>query len=398
MALLSLAERWTRNLTVLTVDHSLRTESAEEVASVARHCAGRGIEHATLTWQPDTQGNLPNQARIGRYTLMAEACAARDIGILLTGHTLDDQAETILMRLGRGSGVDGLSGIQCQTALWGLQIVRPLLMVSRERLRDHLRKEDIRWIEDPTNEDRRYTRIQARGALSALSPLGIDPERLARTARMMGEARVVLEEHADALAMRMCNFSPLGFVSFDPSRLRAAPRETALRLLARLLCVVSGQVYRPRLDALEALLSALSGNMSSGRTLHGCRIDFHRGEYVIQREPSACTHTTRVTSSRVAWDARFEIVVPDDVVTWPDLHVAATGEAGLQHLKAGKISLSKEWTTSPRPARACTPALWQGGTLIGIPLAGWFANARASATRAVTINAVPVDPDAEAFI
>ena len=398
MALLSLMRRRTNTLTALTVDHHLRPESAEEARSVSRYCAAHGIGHEILNWIPDSQGNLSNQARIGRYTLMAEVCAARNIGTLVTGHTLDDQAETVLMRLGRGSGVDGLSGIRHHARLWGVQLIRPLLKVSRERLRDYLRSEEIPWVDDPTNEDRQYMRVQARDALKTLSRLGITPERLSRTAHLMGEASKVLEKQANLLAASICDFSPLGFVSFDPARLYEAPRETALRLLARLLCMISGQSYRPRLDTLDALLTALSDISFTGCTLHGCRIDPHLDRCVIQREPAACTAIARVTSSRVRWDERFEVVVPEALKPWSDFSIAAAGEKGLHRLKAEKVILSKDWTASPHPARLCTPALWQGDALIGIPLAGWVADQRASGATAVTIDAVPVDPDAEAFI
>ncbi len=398
MALLSLAMRWISHLTVLTVDHGLRAESAGEAALVAQHCSASSIDHETLTWHPQRRGNLSDQARIGRYTLMAEACAARGIDTLLTGHTLDDQAETVLMRLGRGSGVDGLSGIRPLTNLWGLRIVRPLLAIPRERLRGHLQSEQLPWVDDPTNEDRRYTRVQAREAMNALAPLGITPDRLARTARLMVRARDVLEEQTDSLATGLCDFSPLGFVSFDPAPLRAAPRETALRLLSRLLCRVSGNIYRPRLDGLETLLAALEDEAFPGRTLHGCRIDPYRGRCVIQREPSSCTATTRVTSSRVTWDDRFEICPPPGFDPSPELRIAAAGEVGLHRLKAEKVIVSKEWSAAPRPARLCAPAVWKGQALIGIPLAGWYADRNASGIRTVTINTVPVDPDEEAFI
>ena len=398
MALLSLAGRWNAKLTALTVDHGLRTDSQDEAALVARYCIDRNIEHEILRWEPDTHGNLPNQARIGRYTLMANACAARGIDVLLTGHTLDDQAETFLIRLGRGSGVDGLSGIRRRTMQWGLQIVRPLLTVSRVHLRGYLREQHIVWAEDPTNEDSRYTRVRARQALTSLSSIGIDPERLARTARSMADASEILEDRANALAERICRSSSLGFVSFDPVLLCTAPRETALRLLARMLCTISGQVYRPRLDALEALLTALCSTSFQGRTLHGCIVDLYRGHCIVQREPSACTDTIRVRSSRVLWDKRFEVVLPPELSTRRDLHIAATGETGLRRLKAEKATLSKEWTATPRPARLCTPALWQDETLIAVPLAGWCVDDSAGKVVAVTIDTVPVDPDGEAFI
>jgi len=170
MALLHLAHRWARgrgvSLHALTVDHGLRPDSAAEAAGVAAFCAAHGIAHRILTWSGDGDGNLPDAARRGRYAAMADACTEAGATMLLTGHTLDDQAETVLMRLGRGSGVDGLAAMRAMTPLWGVQLFRPLLGLRREDLRDMLRGAGVAWVDDPTNEDRGYTRIRARDALA----------------------------------------------------------------------------------------------------------------------------------------------------------------------------------------------------------------------------------------
>jgi len=407
MALLHLAVQWSRLggpvLDVLTVDHGLRPESAAEAQAVGAFCAAHDIVHETLHWQgggANTPGNLSSEARNARYTLMARACAARGIGTLLTGHTLDDQAETLLMRLGRGSGVDGLAAMRPVTSLWGLCLVRPLLGLRRAALREMLVAAGVPWSEDPTNEDRHYQRITARDALAALAPLGITPERLASTATAMGDARAVLDERASALAAEICTASPLGYMRLDPGPLTRAPRETARRLLARLLCGVSGNAYRPRLDALSALLGSLGQADFRGATLHGCRIDPAEGRITIQREPNACTD--RLSPARDAlWDNRFEIALPAALQDDRALHIAATGEAGLRALKAQEPPLPDIWRTAPRAARWCTPALWRGPDLLAIPLAGYCPEPEALSCR-VTLrakhDATMVDPDPQDFI
>ncbi len=399
MALLALARQWGGGaLTVLTVDHGLRAESAGEAAQVARVCAEAGIHHETLQWNADGQGNLSDRARVGRYTLMAQACRERGIRSLLTGHTLDDQAETVLMRLGRGSGVDGLAGIRRVSDLWGVRVVRPLLAVSRERLRGALREAGLGWVDDPSNEDRDRMRIKARDALAGL---GIDAARLSQTAERMADAQAVLDGQATALAEDACIVSPLGYVTCHAGRLVAAPRDTGLRLLARILCGVSGQVYRPRFASLETLLREIGDPGFGGRTLHGCRIDPSKLGIVVQREPSACAAPARVTSSRVFWDGRFEIDVPEAMVGDPDLSVGATGEAGLRLLKASKSPVSHGWAASPHPARLAAPALRRGDELLAIPLADHAADAvvrECKVRSAITIGTVQVDPDAGPFI
>ncbi len=402
MALLHLADRWTRRrgtaLQALTVDHGLRTESAAEAAMVKAFCARRGIAHETLVWRSDGTGNLSAKAREGRYRTMADACTARGIAALLTGHTLDDQAETVLLRLGRGSGVDGLAGMRPVTALWGLRILRPLLDMPRAPLRGILAAEDIPWADDPTNEDRDYARIRARDALPALADTGITPARLAATARSMHEARVVLDACADAFRAQHCTVSPLGYITLPPASLRDAPVETARRVFARLLCEVSGAPYRPRLDALAALMDRATRPGFGGATLHGCRVDIPGGMLVVQREPRACTAIASPARGGL-WDGRFHVALPPDPP--PGTRIAATGEAGLRHLKRAKAPLPPGWTAAPRPARACTPALWQGDTPLAIPLAGYAATPAASECRAVAVRheaAAAVDPADEAFI
>lgn len=405
MALLVLAVRWAAQhgvrLLVLTVDHGLRAGSAGEAAFVKQFCESLGMEHVTLVWSDaeTSSGNLPDKARSARYSMMMAECIRHGIETLVTGHTRDDQAETVLMRLGRGSGVDGLAGMRRVSHLWAGRVLRPLLDVSRDSLRSMLREEGVAWIDDPTNDDASYLRVKARRALPDLGAIGITADRLSRMAEMMAMAAPVLEEAADALDRQACARYDLGYISIDRAALRHANRETALRLLSRMLCAVSGQVYRPRLSALAALLDALTaeGGPFAGRSLHGCVLVPKGDSVLVCREPSACTASNETDAAPVFWDNRFTL----QASSMRPLTIRAAGEDGLAAIRREDIDLPEGWQAAPRAARLTVPALWDHETLVAIPQAGLFLEHSpqvCDVVASVTKCASPVDLDPEAYI
>lgn len=196
-ALMLLAADWApgagAELHVATIDHGLRPEAAREAEQVAALCREVGIPCQVLRWQGwDRRGNLQDAARRARKALLSGWAAERGIATILTGHTRDDQAETVLLRLARGSGVDGLAGIAPVTVENGLRWVRPLLGVGREELRDWLRARGAGWIDDPSNDDPRFDRVRARQMRDQLATLGLTAGRLADTAERMRAAAEVL--------------------------------------------------------------------------------------------------------------------------------------------------------------------------------------------------------------
>src|SRR5690606_22697748 len=161
-----LAAQWSRGHTVqlhcVTVNHGLRPDAAAEAAMVASASATLAIPHHTLHWTGwDRQGNLQDAARRARSALIRDWAMAHDISLILLGHTADDQAETVLMRLARGSGVDGLAGMSVHRG-GTPAILRPLLGLHRQTLRDWLSAQGVTWADDPSNDDSRYDRIKAR--------------------------------------------------------------------------------------------------------------------------------------------------------------------------------------------------------------------------------------------
>lgn len=343
----------------MTVDHGLRAESAAEAAAVARLCAERDISHTVLRWAGRTQrGNLQNEARNARRALIAVWAHEHGIKAVALGHTLDDQAETVLMRLGRGSGVDGLAAMSAFSEAGGLTWLRPMLALRRADLRTWLAEAGYSWSEDPSNADRSFARVRARQALDHLAPLGLTPERLAATAARMLLAREALDAQARALAEGCVVHGSAGDVMLDPSALAAAPRDVALRLLAAVLMWVSGSAYRPRFSRLESALDGLlSGGSGVGRTLHGCVIRRGRDGAAIRREPARVALPVPIAAG--CWDGRWALVEgPREL----GLLIGALGTAGLEALPRWRES-----ARGPREALLTTPAIWHGGRLIATP-------------------------------
>lgn len=367
-----LARREDRRVLALTVDHGLRPDSASEAAQVAAWCADLGVEHRTLHWHHDGSGNLSAAAREGRYRLMAEFCLERGYEKLYTGHTADDQAETVLLRLARGSGVDGLSGMAVETPLWGIAIVRPFVHeMRRTELREILREVGQDWIDDPTNDDDSYERVKARHALAVLEPLGITAKRLTTTAYMQTLARDVLEQRADDLRAAAVRAQPAGYLTVMRAPVEAAPEETALRVIAGLLRQVSGQFQRPRLTATRGARFMICDPNSEARTLHGCLMR-PAGEAVhILREPAACVAAMQPRAEAVIWDGRFRVSWVPGHGPADGVEVRALNEAGIGQIPKDYNDFPEAWRMAPRAALLTTPGLWRGDILLAAPLAGW---------------------------
>jgi len=284
LALMLLLADWARvqdlpRPLVFCVDHGLRPEAKAEGKKVMAWARAAGLRGHVLRDENalPTSDNLEAAARALRYRLMGAAMAKKKLAALYVAHTEDDQAETFLLRLGRGSGVDGLSGMRALAPFPDpnfpeLRLARPLLSFSRAVLREYLAALNQPWIDDPMNADPRFARVRVRQAWPELTALGLSPARLVEACNHLARARVALEIAAEAVAARACRPHADG-VLIDPVALSQAPPELALRSLAGVLMLVSGNPYRPRFDRLQSLFAALAEDgLKGGRTLHGCRI------------------------------------------------------------------------------------------------------------------------------
>lgn len=364
-----------------TVDHGLRKGSYEEATRVHDWARRLGVEHhiLLLLWdEKPPEANIQAVARDARYRQIAtwaRSKAIREpIKTLITGHTLDDQAETFLIRLARGSGLDGLSGMASVSpfpvpGVEDLTLMRPLLGFSHQRLVATLQAAKQTWIEDPTNDAKRFKRTQMRAARQVLDEAGLTSERLAQTAVHLRRAREAIEASVDELIAGVVEVSEWGYAFVRASELLAAPAEVGLRALARLLTVIGGEIYPPRFDAIETAWEwIVGGGEPKGRTLGGCRVVRRDNGFLIAREASAVSSALPLQSGESkSWDGRFRVTLAASAPAGAEVRVL--GAKGLV-LTGPDAHLPP---VEPRRIAATTPALWTGRKLVAAPLCKYFA-------------------------
>lgn len=365
MALCLLAQSWARArgvaLHALTVNHGLRAESADEAHQVHEWLAAKDIPHHILHWQGDKpESNTQAAARDARYDLMAEWCAEHHITHLLLAHHRDDQAETFLIRLGRGSGVDGLAAMQPHSTRNNLHLLRPLLDVDKTQLITYLQDIGQQWVEDPSNHDQAYTRSRMRALAPALQEAGISAVTLADTAKRMTRVKDYLHQQTTAAMTDCLIVHEAGYILLDQEMFRRLHDEIALRVLARAIGLMNGSTYRPRFSELKGLFDALG----TPRTLAGCKFEPAGDKWLILREPAAIALPLTITIGEQTWDNRFRIRCSQPI---PDVTVAALGEAGRAYLREAGVTL----TALPATALLTLPALWHLEKPISVPHIGY---------------------------
>ena len=297
-ALMLLAKRWqdrrprSPELVAATIDHRLRRESKTESAVVAKLAKKLGLRHRTLVWsgkKPKT--GLQQAAREARYRLLVGLAQKLKADAIATAHTLDDQAETILMRLARGSGLSGLAGIRRRSEREGVTLARPFLKLPKTRLLATLKKAGIAFAEDPTNRDPRFARPRLRRIAGVLAEEGLDAARLAGLAKRFARADAALAATVDAAQSHvLLSASADGRTTdFNAAALFTFPSEIAIRLLGRAIDRI-GDEGPVELGKLESLYEALADSYAAGRrlkrTLAGAAIALMGSRLSVARAPA----------------------------------------------------------------------------------------------------------------
>ncbi|MCW5737115.1 MAG: tRNA lysidine(34) synthetase TilS [Enhydrobacter sp.] len=277
LALAVLAHDWSTarkgRVLALIVDHGLRPESGAEARATLERLGGLGLAGEILTWEgPKPASALQETARGARYRLLFDSCRRRGILHLLVGHHSGDQAETIAMRAARRSGPDGLAGMAAVVEHRDARLLRPLVGVPRERLTATLRARAVGWVDDPSNDDRRFERVRVRQDLIAAS--SIVPEPAVRAAR---------DRELTAAALAALEVEPDGLLALDHIIMSRLNRQIAARLLGRVVQSIGGSEYPPRRDRVERAAARLSEGAIPGKsgksqdfTLSGCRLMLRR--------------------------------------------------------------------------------------------------------------------------
>jgi tRNA(Ile)-lysidine synthase len=355
IALLHLAVAAGGNIAVATVDHGLRAGARAECDFVATICAQYGLSHQVLHWQGwDQRGNLQDQARKARYDLLAQWAKARGLAEIALGHTADDQAETLLMALARGAGVDGLAGMPEFAHHRGLGWHRPLLQINRADLRADLAARGLAWMDDPSNADPRFERVRMRQAQPLLAALGLTPQALGQVARHMASAAATLaaQSRADLDAFvvpqsgDMLITVPLAGLGAEPAR----------RLVLAAMAQVNRALTPPRHAEQRHMLQIIAKGGQT--TLGGCVVRQDGAVLRISREYGAVAGLACATDQ--IWDRRWRLTGPHD----PALQIKALGDG---------IALCPDWRDQPLPRSAvqASPAIWRDQVLVCAPLAGF---------------------------
>ena len=309
MALMALAADWAqaagRGLIILTVDHGVRTASADEAAFVSGEAQALGLEVETLRWAQPRPGQA--RARTARHRLLAGAARAAGANCLLTGHTADDQAETFLIRAAAGSGPRGLAGVSpmAPSPVWpegrGQIVVRPLIGVSRAALRRVLAARDLPWIEDPSNSDPAYERVRWRRRLAA-SPA------LAARALDVQARFAALRRAADAvIADWLCNRATAHADGTIEVGVGPLPRGLLAPALDLLLQAAAGRGRPSDRAGLAALAADVAGGgPETGRTFAGAYVSRRRGRLRLARDPGGVEGEATGEATGDVWDGRFE--------------------------------------------------------------------------------------------
>lgn len=273
---------------VLGIDHRLRKDAEKELRALEAHVNHLGFIYDQRSWEePDQRGNLLQNARLARQVIAREWAEEKGFSTILTGHTRTDQAETLLMRLARGSGVDGLASMRRVARMDGITWVKPLLGISRAALRVYLKANEISYADDPTNEDLTFDRIKFRKALPELSQLGLDEATLARTAHILSRSSDALAQTTQEFSKNVAKATPFGSVRIDLLKFREGHEEFQLRLLVECLRWIAGSGYPPRLNSTSRARDAiLSGE---NFTLGGVMFDVSTKDFHAAREVSAVT-------------------------------------------------------------------------------------------------------------
>jgi tRNA(Ile)-lysidine synthase len=374
MALLLLVDRWRRarlqqgqvapEVMVFTIDHGLRPQASVECRFVVKKARELGYNAEILHWEglpPTTR--IQEKARDIRYQLLAGACHLHGIKTLMIAHHLDDQAETFLMRLARGSGVDGLAAMAEESQRYGLLLMRPLLGFEKADLLGQLCESGWNYITDPSNTDLRFERVRLRECNEELQKLGLTSAMIGLSAARLRRVKRALNEVSERFLAQNAFISDFGTARIDQLAFFDAPDEIAIRALSKILRICGGSHEVPNMARLEKLTTRLKADFATNRTLAGCRLIAKGDFWLIVRETGRITETAKpiVPGACMFWDSRY-IVCADQaasksIVAGPLVKIGDLKDTGYENALQN----------IPKEARSSLLAFRRKGELLAVP-------------------------------
>lgn len=346
LCLVFLLDTWIREnggtLTALTVDHQLRENATAEAQQVQQWLVKKNIAHHILTWVHETKiSGLQATARKARYQLMEQWCRDNKATYLATAHHEDDQQETLLQRLAKGSGLKGLCGISPKVDRPFGALIRPLLTVSKAILERTLAEKNHPYITDPSNQNIQFDRVRWREMAPKLQDLGLTPHSITKTIRRLQIANTTLDDLTDQCLAQRAALSPLGYAtlhtnyldspSFGKTHWADVHTEIRHRCLIRLLLCIGNRDYPPPYEVIDHLDQKLRSGHFTGHTAGGCHIFRHQKTVFIAKESRQPLQEQSFRFGQI-WDDRFHIFLDNTAPYNSDPNNTALDKQKLDHM------------------------------------------------------------------
>lgn len=268
-------------LLAITVDHKMRQSSSNEALALGKILKKQKISHQILEISSleNIASNAEAKMREARYELLHQFCLKEKIEFLFLGHHLGDVAENFLIRLFRGSGLDGLSTISEVADFKKIKLVRPLLDVDKSELINFLQSQKIQWFEDESNEDEKFLRNKIRKFFESFPEKNLIQKRIKNASDEISGMRDFFDDLMLKEASQILTLDPSGYFLIDHKNLKKTNEKFALKILALAAMEVSGKNYKPRLRDLKSFYKFLIENEKiKRRDFYGCFIEQHDGK------------------------------------------------------------------------------------------------------------------------
>ncbi len=335
MCLTHLLSEWCKRnkieITALVVDHGLRKESEAESSWVKGFLTEKGIKTTILKLEwLKPKSNIQDKARAARYKILEQYCAEHKIKHLFVGHNLNDQAETVLMRIIRGSGIDGVSGIAKVTRYGGIKLLRPLLSITRAQIEGYLKRVGWSWVNDPSNLNHKYDRIKVRSMLTSYAEEFNDDmiyKRIGLLTENALRAKSYINKRVHIAWAKYVKIDHFNFISLDNAAYKLH-EEVKLRLMLRIFKYFRPKLVSPRLASLVSLLVILQGKQAVIKTLSGCIIKKNAKHTMFILEVGKNPKVTELKLGANIW-YNFKIIVGKEGLT-----ARMLGAEGWRYLKS----------------------------------------------------------------
>ncbi len=402
LALALLLNRWVKKnsgtLFAVTVDHGLRSESAKESQTVAGWMQKRSIQHAILKWAGEKPlTHLQEKARKARHTLLERYCQDHQIQHLFFAHHREDQVETFLLRFLQKSGVDGLSAMSSLSEGPFVRKLRPLLKIPKERIYATLEDFEQPFLEDPSNENFKFRRVQLRAQKEGFEALGMSGDVIESIIEKSSWVRESLEKETIKALFEIVSVSKLGYATLDLKKFRTCSFEIARRVLERVVLMIGGKSYGPRWESLIPLVKLLQKAAQSSlvKTLNGVLLKKKHDILFLLKEPDnlqkinllAEIDADAKVEGFMIWKGRFliEILQSDDQKIPKKIpkkiqgrSLQPLGKKGVLFLKHQGILTEERRIVDKKVPQgvyddilATLPALWENDDLLSVPHLDW---------------------------